>query len=90
METVLANIKGMLSDSSDNSVLSTKRVIAFLAFLCLAVSYFVDQFTAHKVTKELFDSLVWIVIGGLGITGVEKFAPKADAPPAATNTAIKK
>ena len=70
----------MLSD--DSLGISSKRVISLLAFLCLAVSYFVDQFTAHKVTKELFDSMMWIVVGGLGITGIEKFAPKSATPPA--------
>lgn len=61
---------------SDGTTLSSKRVIAFLAFLSIAVSYFVDQFTQYKVSKDLFDSMMWIVIGGLGITGVEKFAKK--------------
>lgn len=72
---MLQNIKEMLSDGGS---LSSKRVIAFLTFLVIAVSYFVDQFTEFKITKDLFDSLMWIVIGGMGITGVEKFAPKKD------------
>jgi hypothetical protein len=66
----------MLSDSSDSAMLSSKRVVSFLAFLCCAVSFFLDQFTSHKVSPILFDSMMWIVIGGLGITGIEKFAPK--------------
>jgi len=72
---MLQNIKEMLSDGN---TLSSKRVIAFLTFLVIAVSYFVDQFTEFKITKDLFDSLMWIVIGGMGITGVEKFAPKTN------------
>jgi hypothetical protein len=74
-ETIISNLKGMLSDSADGS-LSSKRVVGLLAFLCCAVAFFVDQFTANKVTPALFDSMMWIVIGALGITGVEKFAPK--------------
>ena len=74
-ETILSNLKGMLSDS-DNGTISSKRVIGILSFLCCAVSFFIDQFTAHKVTPALFDSMMWITIGALGITGVEKFAPK--------------
>jgi len=38
------------------------------------VSYFIDQFSVYKVTPELFNAMMWIVIGGLGITGAEKFA----------------
>lgn len=75
-ETILSNLKGMLSDSSDSAMLSSKRVVSFLAFLCCAVAFFLDQFTSHKVSPVLFDSMMWIVIGGLGITGIEKFAPK--------------
>lgn len=61
---------------SDNNILSSKRVVAFLAFVAMIVSYFVDQFTNHSIKPELFESLMWIVIAGLGITGVEKFAKK--------------
>lgn len=75
-QTMLSNLKGMLADSHDSTMLSTKRVIVFLAFIAIIVSYFVDQFTTHKVSTGLFESMMWIVIAGLGITGVEKFAPK--------------
>lgn len=61
---------------SDDGSLSSKRVVSFLAFIAMIVSYFVDQFTTHSVKPDLFDSLMWIVIAGLGITGVEKFAKK--------------
>lgn len=75
-QTVITSLKGMLADSGDATMLSSKRVIALLAFIAIMVSYFVDQFTTHKVTKDLFDGLMWIVIAGLGFTGIEKFAPK--------------
>ena len=76
METLLRNLKGMLADSNDASMLSSKRVISFVAFLALLVSYFIDQFSFYKVSPELFNAMMWIVVGGLGITGVEKFAKK--------------
>jgi RAB protein geranylgeranyltransferase component A len=76
MDKILSSLKGMLADSSDANMLSSKRVISFLAFLAVVVSYFIDQFSVYKVTPELFNAMMWIVIGGLGITGVEKFAPK--------------
>jgi hypothetical protein len=75
LNTILANIKGMLMDGTSD-VLSSKRVVGMLAFLCCAVSFFIDQFTAYKVTPALFDGMMWIVIGALGITGAEKFAKK--------------
>jgi hypothetical protein len=76
MDKILSNLKGMLADSSDATMLSSKRVISFLAFLAIIISYFIDQFSLYKVTPELFNAMMWIVIGGLGITGAEKFAPK--------------
>ena len=71
---LLENLKTMLSDGPNG--LSSKRVVGFLAFMCCAVAFFVDQFTAYKVTATLFESMMWIVIGALGITGAEKFAKK--------------
>ena len=74
-ETIVSNLKGMLSDSA-NGTLSSKRVVGFLSFACCAVSFFIDQFTPYKVTPTLFESMMWITIGALGITGAEKFAKK--------------
>jgi len=70
------NFKTMLADSDDISALSSKRVIALLAFICCVVGFFVDLFTSYQVTQTLFDSMMWIVISGLGFTGLEKFAGK--------------
>jgi hypothetical protein len=65
----------MLADSDDGSV-SSKRVITLLAFLLCSVSFMVDQFSNYKANSHLFDSMMYIVIAGLGFTATEKFAPK--------------
>ena len=75
-EIILSNLKGMLADTNDSTALSSKRVVAFLAFICLMVAFFVDLFTDNSVTQGVFDSMMWIVVAGLGFTGLEKFAPK--------------
>jgi hypothetical protein len=75
-ESVLANLKSMLSDSHDDNAISSKRVIALIAFICCVVAFFVDLFTDYNVTQGVFDSMMWIVIAGLGFTGLEKFAGK--------------
>jgi len=69
-------MKSMLSDSHDDNAVSSKRVIAFLAFVFCSVGFFVDLFTDYQITQTLFDSMMWIVVAGLGFTGLEKFAPK--------------
>ena len=75
-ETVLSNLKSMLADSHDDSALSSKRVIALLAFICCLIAFFVDLFSDYNITQGIFDSMMWIVIAGLGFTGLEKFAGK--------------
>jgi len=70
------NIKSMLADHEDGESLSSKRVVAFLAFMCCMTAFFVDLFTDFSVTPNLFDAMMWIVVAGLGFTGLEKFAPK--------------
>ena len=76
LETIVKNLKGMLADSSDATMLSSKRVVAFLAFICCVIAFFVDLFSDYNVSPNLFDAMMWIVIAGLGFTGLEKFAPK--------------
>lgn len=73
---ILSNMKGMLADSEDATCLSSKRVVAFLAFICLVVAFFVDLFSAYKITQGIYDSMMFIVVAGLGFTGLERFAPK--------------
>ena len=37
-----------------------------------------ELFTTYKVSKEIFDSMMYIVIAGLGFTASEKFTKKED------------
>lgn len=64
----------MLSDGSD--VVSSKRVITFLAFLLCAASFISQTWFETKIDLPVFNSLMYIVIAGLGFTASEKFAPK--------------
>ena len=65
----------MLQDGDDGSV-SSKRVITFIAFLMCSIAFMVDLFTNYKAEPHLFDSMMYIVIAGLGFTASEKFAKK--------------
>lgn len=64
----------MLADSVNGSV-SSKRVITLLAFILCAYGFIADVY-GFKVTPALFDSMMYIVIAGLGFTASEKFAKK--------------
>jgi hypothetical protein len=67
-------LKSMLADGVNGSV-SSKRVITVLAFI-VCVYGFIADIHGYKVTPALFDSMIYIVIAGLGFTASEKFAKK--------------
>ena len=64
-------LTSMLQDGTNNSV-SSKRVITFLAFL-LCAGGFITDILGYKITPAIFDSMMYIVIAGLGFTASEKF-----------------
>ena len=70
--------KSMLSESTDgtNSVISSKRVITFLAFLLCSAAFISQTWFGTTVDIAVFNSLMYIVIAGLGVTASEKFARK--------------
>lgn len=68
-------LSSMLADGQNGSV-SSKRVVTFIAFLLCALAFVVDLFTTYKAEPHLFDSMMYIVIAGLGFTASEKFTSK--------------
>ena len=69
-------LNSMLSDGCNNTV-SSKRVVTLLAFIVCAFALIADIF-GYKVTPSLFDSMIYLVIAGLGFTASEKFAKKEE------------
>jgi hypothetical protein len=65
----------MLSDGINDCV-SSKRVVTFLAFLLCATAFVSDLFFGLKIDSGTYESMMYIVIAGLGFTASEKFAPK--------------
>jgi len=63
-------IKIMLSQ---DPAVSSKRVVTFLAFLLCAAA-FIAMVLGKPIDTKLFDSMMYIVIAGLGFTASEKFA----------------
>ena len=68
-------LSSMLQDG-DNSTVSSKRVITLMAFIMCSIAFMVDLFTDYSVKTPLFDSMMYIVIAGLGFTASEKFSRK--------------
>jgi hypothetical protein len=64
----------MLSDGI-NATVSSKRVVTLLAFLMCAVG-FIAMVYGYPIDSKIFDSMMYIVIAGLGFTASEKFTKK--------------
>jgi hypothetical protein len=67
-------ITSMLSDGV-NDTISSKRVVTLLAFL-LCAGGFVAMIYGYNVDSKIYDSMMYIVLAGLGFTASEKFASK--------------
>ena len=65
------NLKTMLSG---DPAISSKRVVTFLAFL-LCAGAFIAMVCGYTIDQKVFDSMMYIVIAGIGFTASEKFAP---------------
>lgn len=70
-------INEMLKAEGENNP-SSKRTIALLAFLLLGISFITELFYGLKVSQPTVDTMMYIVIGGLGFTSVEKFIKKEE------------
>jgi len=67
-------LTSMLSDGVDGTI-SSKRTVTILAFL-MCSGGFVASICGYNVDSKLFDSMMYIVIAGLGFTASEKFTKK--------------
>ena len=68
-------IKSMFADGHDGSV-SSKRVVTFIAFILCVTGFVANMFWDVTIEQFIYDSMMFIVVAGLGFTGLEKFAPK--------------
>ena len=69
-------ITSMLSDGI-NGTISSKRVVTLLAFIMCA-SGFISMLYCHVIDSKIYDSMMYIVLAGLGFTASEKFTKKDD------------
>lgn len=67
-------LTSMLSDGVDGTI-SSKRTVTILAFL-MCSGGFIASICGYSVDSKLFDSMMYIVIAGLGFTASEKFSKK--------------
>ena len=65
----------MLTDGV-NGTISSKRVVTLLAFLLCAIEFICELAFGLDVKPHTLDSMMYIVIAGLGFTASEKFSKK--------------
>lgn len=66
----------LLSDGENNSI-SSRRVITFLAFILCAIGFLANLFWDFKIDQPIYDSMMYIVLAGLGVIVAEKFTKKS-------------
>ena len=69
-------LDSMLSDGVNGTV-SSKRVVTLFAVVLCAIGFIADIY-GYKITPVLFESMIYLVIAGLGFTASEKFASKKE------------
>ena len=74
MGNIIEYLKGMLADGAGAP--SSKRIISVVFAVLIGIGYCANLFYGLKVDDNLLDAVMMVVIAGLGITGVEKFAPR--------------
>ena len=81
MKNFIIEIKQMLS-SEDNSKLSSKRVITFMAFILVSIVFLSDAIFHIVIDENMFDGMIQIVWAGLGVTNNKKVetTTKVDTP----------
>ena len=57
--------------------ISSKRFITLLSFIMMVVGFVANMFFQLKIEQYIYESMSWIVLGGLGFTASEQFAKKS-------------
>ena len=74
MQKIIDYIKGILGDT--DGLPSSKRIVSVIFSLMVMFAFIGNMVWGWSVDDNLLDAVMMIIIAGLGITGIEKFAPK--------------
>lgn len=73
--SLLSGFRSMISDGLDGSV-SSKRVVTLIALSLVVLAFILNLFWGFTVEEYMYNSMMVIVLGGLGTTVAEKFSKK--------------
>lgn len=74
MQKVVDYIKGILGDT--DGLPSSKRIISVIFALLIGAAFVANLGWDLTVDDNVLDAVMFVVIAGLGISGMEKFANK--------------
>lgn len=75
MQNVVTYIKGILGDT--DGLPSSKRIVSVLFSILIGAAFVANLGWGLTVDDNVLDAVMFVVIAGLGLTGVEKFAKGA-------------
>jgi len=52
---------------------SMKRFVSLVGFILMCIAFCISIFTEVKIKDFIWDGMLWVVLGGLGLTVAEKF-----------------
>ena len=59
---------------------SSKRLVTLLCVILMAVAFIANLFYDQDIEQFIYESIMYVVIAGLGFSGAEKFAPRKEDP----------
>ena len=74
MQKLVDYIKGILGDT--DGLPSSKRIVSVIFALLVMLAFVGNLGWGITVDDNILDAVMMVIIAGLGITGIEKFAPK--------------
>jgi hypothetical protein len=79
VKTFFRHVKGLLKDSHNNT-LSSKRVVVLFSVLMMITGFVGNMFYGLQVAEHIYNAIMYVVVTGLGMTGLEKFAKLPAGP----------
>lgn len=70
-------VQQVLQDT--NGAYSSKRAVVFLCTILMATGFLANLFGNYDIDQFMYESVMYIVIAGLGFSGAERFAPRKDS-----------
>ena len=59
---------------SNNNTISSKRIVVFLCVLMMLAGFIANVRYGVEVSDHIYTSIMYVVLVGVGLTGIEKFA----------------